>query len=102
MSQNPPPTPKQAYDKARALEQSKHQYTTEGIHVVCACSYVGTTETIGQHVEGYAEASGVAARDAAVARLAKEYEEKEEAKRRRQAADLARARAELAQQEASP
>ncbi len=82
-----PLTPKQAYDKARALEQAKHKYTTEGIHVICACGYIGTTETIGQHVEDYAETVGMQAREKEVARAIAEHEAQEAAKQRRVAAD---------------
>lgn len=101
MSSTPPLTPRQAYDQARSLEMTKHKYTTEGIHAVCSCTYVGTTESIAGHVEGLAEAAGVGARDREVARIAKEYEENEQAKRRRKEADLARAREEIKQQESA-
>lgn len=92
-------TPRQAYNRARAIEQKNHTYTTEGIHVVCSCGYVGTTETIAGHVEEYAETAGAHARDKVVAKLAAQHKAAEEQKKRAEAAALVKARAELEAQE---
>lgn len=85
-----PLTPRQAYDKARAEVQKQHRYTTEGIHAVCSCGEVGTTESIGDHIEKLADKAGHAAKDAEVERRAKEHEAAEEAHKAREHADAVR------------
>lgn len=73
-SPHPTLTPRQAYHEARAKEQAAHKYTTEGVHAVCSCGTVSTTEAIGQHIEELAEAAGVGARDNAIRKAAAEYD----------------------------
>lgn len=89
MSQPPPPTPRQAYDTARAGVMSQHRYTTEGIHAVCSCGVVGTVDSIGQHIESQAEDAGREAREKEVARRVAEHEAAELATAKKQAADHA-------------
>lgn len=97
-----PESPRQAYDRARAIEQKNHIYTTEGIHVVCSCTYVGTTETIAKHIEDMAEAAGVGAREKVIAKRVAEHEAAEAARKKAEAAALAEARKQIAAQDSSP
>lgn len=97
------PTPRQAYDKARADVQQMHRYTTEGIHAVCSCGEVGTITSIGGHIEKLAEAAGRAAKDKEVARRAAEYEAAEVARKKQEAAEIAArlARLQIAEEDAA-
>lgn len=74
----PPLTPRQAYDKARAEVQKLHSYRSSGFGVggdcnACKQDYLD----IGAHVEALAEAAGQVALRKRVHELAVEHEKQE-------------------------
>lgn len=75
----PPPTPRQAYEDARAEVCRAHSYTydTPRDTATCACGEVLPAGAITMHVEALAEQAGRAAREEAVQAAVREHEARE-------------------------